>query len=129
MDFTVFVEAYWPKIGSRHLNPGVVFAEFLGVIKGAGSPQNGYRPLSRDEYIRGCSNLAPAFSTQAEREQLYSMYERYETLKGQKHQHDSIDKVLTILSAICQPSMKRKLYDIIQEIYVDGMEFATPSAR
>jgi len=103
------------------MDAGLVFSEIMGVIKGAGSSKNGFRPLSREEYIARSPNLAPSFPTQSDRERLYGLYENYERIKSQRGEHDSIDKVTALLNAITTPSMRRKLYDILQEIYVDGM--------
>ncbi|KAF8461600.1 hypothetical protein BDZ91DRAFT_736591 [Kalaharituber pfeilii] len=122
VDFTIFKAAYWPKMGASKLDPGLVFSEIMGVIKGAGSSKNGFRPLSRDEYIARSPNLAPSFPSQSERELLYSIYENYERMKKQRRDHDSIDKVMSVLNAVSQPSMKRRLYDILQEIYVDEVQ-------
>ena len=104
---------------SRQLDPGLVFSEIMGVIKGAGSSKTNYRPLSRNEYIERSANLAPTF--QSQREQLYALYEKYESLKTQRREYDSIDNVSSVLNFIRNPTMQRKLDDIIQEIYVDGM--------
>ena len=122
MDFTIFKAAYWPKLWApRHMDAGLVFSEIMGVIKGAGSSKNGFCPLSREEYIARSPNLAPSFPTQSDRERLYGLYENYERIKSQRGEHDSIDKVTALLNTITVPSMKRKLYNILHEIYVDGM--------
>lgn len=104
----------------RQLNPGLVYSEIMGVIKGTGSSKSSFRPLSRDEYIGRSTSLAPAFPTQSEREQLYALYQKYESLKTQRHEYDSIDNVSSVLGTVSNPDMQRKLYDAIQEIYVDG---------
>lgn len=101
------------------MDAGLVFSEIMGVIKGAGSSKNRFCPLSREEYIARSPNLAPSFPSN--REMLYGLYENYERIKSQREEYDSIDKVTTLLNAITTPSLKRKLYNIIQEIYVDGM--------
>ncbi|KAF8435903.1 hypothetical protein BGX38DRAFT_105734 [Terfezia claveryi] len=123
VDFTIFKGAYWPKLSApRHMDAGLVFSEIMGVIKGVGSSKNGFCPLSREEYIARSPNLAPSFPTQGDRERLYGLYESYERIKSQRGEYDSIDNVAALLNAITTPSMKRKLYDILQEIYVDEVQ-------
>ncbi|KAF8421382.1 hypothetical protein EV426DRAFT_718708 [Tirmania nivea] len=123
VDFTIFKAAYWPKLrASKRMDAGLVFSEIMGVIKGAGSSKNGFCPLSREEYIARSLTLAPSFPTQSDRVRLYDLYENYERIKTQRGEYDSIDKVTTLLNVITIPSMKRKLYDIIQEIYVDEVQ-------
>jgi len=127
VDFTIFKAAYWPKLQPpKRMDAGLVFSEIMGVIKGAGSSRNRFCPLSREEYIARSPNLAPSFPAQSDRKILYGLYENYERIKSQRGEYDSIDKVTTLLNTITTPSMKRRLHDIIQEIYVDGMQEFLP---
>lgn len=137
VDYVIFKEAYWvhfPSSTRGGLEPDLVFAEIMGVIKGAASLLTGLKALSKEEYRTTSARLAPTFAKTADRDTVYRIFERYESTKANNGDYDGIDRVRTIIGELNENvSLKRKLESIFEEVYVDGIKFAptliTPRAR
>lgn len=125
MDYVVFKEAYWVQFPSGirgGLESDLVFAEIMGVIKGAASLLTGLKPLSREQYKTMSARLAPTFVNKADRDTIYGIYERYENKKANNSDYDGIDRVKNIIRELNEDiSLRRKLESIFEEVYVDGM--------
>lgn len=79
------------------------------------------KPLSREEYLQTSCRLAPAFTSESERERVYTAFERYEKLKKQRAETDDMDRVITVLTSLKQtPGLGRLISQCFEEIYVDG---------
>lgn len=128
IEFPVFEAAYWPQFPNKlkgTLEPDLVFAEIMGVIKGAASLFSGLKPLSRDEYRSKSSRLAPTFAMEGSRDRIYDIFELYESKMKQNGDYDSIDRIKVVLSALVgNPTLKRRLHGLFEEVYVDGMWLA-----
>ncbi|KAF8426773.1 hypothetical protein EV426DRAFT_448432 [Tirmania nivea] len=133
VDFQFFKIVYWPKLACRsglglglNLDPGIVFSEIMGVIKGSASTRNGLKPLSRDEYITRSANLAPSFPTPAARTALFDLYTQYEHRKKQRGDEDTIDRIIKIHLGLKRYGLEQNLRDVIQEIFVDEVQDQRP---
>lgn len=125
VDFPVFDAAYWRPTSIRlrgGLEPDLVFAEIMGVIKGTTSLLSEFRPLSRDEYRSMSSRLAPTFAAENMRDRIYDIFEAYESKKKQRGDHDAIDRVKNVLIQLTGNTVfRRRLEGLFEEVYVDGM--------
>lgn len=93
----------------------------MGVIKGSLLAAKTLTALSREEYLRTSCRMAPAFSSEPERDRVYSIFERYEKLKSEANEIDQVDRVRDILSLIRkQNKPDSHLRHAFEEIYVDG---------
>ncbi|KAG9080117.1 hypothetical protein FRC06_007061, partial [Ceratobasidium sp. 370] len=97
--FSEFCEMYWPKF-KGHLtsvaDPAQVYSEILGVIKGsfeALQSTDGY--LSRTQYTERFRQQAPLQSTRLTPDIIYSIFEQYQSLKGQHF--DQVDRTRHII--------------------------------
>lgn len=100
----------------------LVFSEIMGVIKGSISSAETLAPISRQQYLATSCRLAPTFSTELERDRVYSAFERYEKIKKQRGEIDDIDRVIELLRSIKKaPTLRKSIRQCFEEIYVDGM--------
>lgn len=106
----------------KSASPHLVFAEIIGVIKGSLLAAKTLVALSREEYLHTSCRMAPAFSSEMERDQVYSIFERYEKLKSDANDRDQVDRVRDIISMIrTQNKPDSRLGHAFEEIYVDGL--------
>ena len=126
VDFALFKSEYWgqfPTSLSRHYEPGLVFAEILGVIKGSISNDGELGSLSRNDYLDLSSKKAPTFSSGG-RHGVYDIYLRYERRKARNGDRDGIDRVSSLLKfmQMADPDFRRMLETFFGEIYVDEVQ-------
>ncbi|KAI5844072.1 hypothetical protein DFP73DRAFT_76530 [Morchella snyderi] len=130
VDYVVFKEAYWVQFPAgikSGLEPDLVFAEIMGVIKGASSLLTGLKPLSREQYKTMSARLAPTFVNTADRDTVYGIYEKYENKKANNSDYDGIDRVKTIIRELNENiSLRRRLESIFEEVYVDEVQDQRP---
>lgn len=128
VDFQAFRLDYWPRLPhgiTKHISVDLVFAEIMGVIKGSNSSRESLSPLSREEYLKKSSRLAPAFQSEAERSRVYDAFEAYEKLKAAAQRIDHIDRVVELLRAVrADPPLQQVLATNFDEVYIDGMNIA-----
>lgn len=94
----------------------------MGVIKGSLLAAQTLVALSREEYLHASCRMAPAFSSEMERDRVYSIFERYEKLKSDAKDRDQVDRVRDIISMIrTQNKPDSRLGHAFEEIYVDGL--------
>lgn len=94
----------------------------MGVIKGSLLAAKKLTALSREEYLHTSCRMAPAFSSELERDRVYSIFERYEKLKSDANDIDQVDRVRDMLSMIrAQNKPDSRLGNAFEEIYVDGL--------
>ncbi|KAL8712570.1 MAG: hypothetical protein Q9220_003101 [cf. Caloplaca sp. 1 TL-2023] len=126
VDFTMFKLEYWPHLSSdltKHLSLPLVFSEIMGVIKGSIVSGTTFRPLTLEEYSQRSSRVAPAFSHEADRAQVYKVFERYEALKREYQHCDFVDRVIHVLRALrTNPVLKRILRSMLDELYIDEVQ-------
>ena len=122
-----FIQDYWPKFpASIKLNVPVdlVFSEIMGIIKGSTSalPGRNLRALTREEYLNKSCRVAPLFTSEVERRQVYTIYEHYERLKAEYHDWDGVDRTREVFVQLQKnPAIVSKLKEVVEEIYVDGL--------
>ncbi|KAG8737474.1 hypothetical protein FRC10_008158 [Ceratobasidium sp. 414] len=90
-----FKYGYWPKFDhalTRNLDPGLVFSEILGVIKGGGEV------LSRDDYVSNLSHRKSPLLLHA-RDRVYAIFEAYSKQARTRNQIDAADRTRAILEA------------------------------
>lgn len=94
----------------------------MGVIKGSLSSRESLKPLSREEYLRRSSRLAPNFQSEAERSRVYEAFQAYEGLKVASEGVDHVDRVVKLLRAIRGDQLLQQLLaSTFDEVYIDGM--------
>lgn len=94
----------------------------MGVIKGSLLAAKTLTPLSREEYLHTSCRMAPAFSSELDRDRVYSIFERYEKLKSDANDIDQVDRVRDMLKMIRAPNKPdSRLGYAFEEIYVDGL--------
>jgi len=102
-----FVGSYWrhlPQDLTRGLKPALVFAEFMGVIKGSEKSldfSEGF--IDRQTYIESTPGSQMTFYDR--REQIYSLFEAYTKLKRQNGDQDIADRTHKIIRLILQQGL------------------------
>ena len=128
VDSQAFRLDYWPRLPhtiTSHISVDLVFAEIMGVIKGSTSSRKSLEPLSREEYLRRSTRLAPNFPTEAERSRVYESFRAYEALKTEFEGEDHVDRVVKLLKAMRgDPQLQQLLASTFDEVYIDGMSLA-----
>ena len=123
IDFSTFKLDYWPQFPqslTKGLSAALVFADIMGVIKGSITSSASLEPLSRDDYVRRSFRQAPAFILASDREQVYDLYEKYESLKEERDNIDFVDRVGAILNALrTNETLREMLGQAFHEIYID----------
>ncbi|KAG9118849.1 hypothetical protein FRC07_006435, partial [Ceratobasidium sp. 392] len=113
--FDDFKYNYWPKLKhglTYNLDPGLVFSEILGVIKGYGEN------LSRDEYISNLTHKKSPLLAHA-RDRVYAIFEAYSAQALIQKQIDAADRTRLILSAHSSnplPDASRVDYIFVDEV-------------
>lgn len=125
IDFNIFKTEYLEHLSGALTSAfpaELVFSEIMGVIKGSISSVETLAPLSRQQYLETSCRLAPTFSTESERDRVYSAFERYEKIKKQRGEIDDMDRVIALLRSIKEtPTLGQSIRRCFEEIYVDGM--------
>ena len=104
-------------------SPELLFSEIMGVVKGSSVTARTLTSLSRDEYVTKSGKLSPAFTTEVERERVFSAFERYEKLKKQRDEVDELDRVIELLKALKDnPTLAQNIRQCFEEAYVDGID-------
>jgi hypothetical protein len=102
------------------MEPSLVFAEFMGVIKGSASNNATLGSMSREEYLELSHKQAPTFS--AQRAEVYDLYIRYEKLRKEYRDRDSTDRISLLLKSLnTDLNLKDSIEGSLDELYVDGM--------
>lgn len=125
VDFYVFKTEYWcrfPREITKNVSLELIFAEIMGIIKGSISSADTLVALTRGQYFQTSSRIAPTFTTEAERERVYNIYELYEKLKRETGDIDQIDRVLALLRDIRKnPGLSNHLEQAFDLVYIDGL--------
>ncbi|CAP86579.1 Pc20g12500 [Penicillium rubens Wisconsin 54-1255] len=126
IDFSIFKTEYWGSLrglAPPSCSPELLFAEIMGVIKGSSVTAKSLKPLYRAEYVKKNAKASPAFTSEAEREKVFGVFERYEKQKKLRKEIDELDRVSALLKSLRD---KRALAEQIQrcfeEIYVDEIQ-------
>ncbi|KAI9674244.1 MAG: hypothetical protein M1829_003791 [Trizodia sp. TS-e1964] len=126
VDFQSFKLDYWPRFPANlaaKLPVELVFSEIMGVIKGSLSSRETLKPLSRNEYLQLSSRLAPAFTLEIEKSQVYDIFEKYQALKLQRRELDDVDRVVKTIRIVRENQrLKNYLRASFDEIYIDEVQ-------
>ena len=101
-----FKRKYWPKFDhrlTRRLDPGLVFSEILGVIKGCGEN------LSKEEYLYGLSHKKSPLLLGA-RSEIYGIFESYLRKCQRWKEFDTADRCDQMLMTRPLPIQKVNLF-------------------
>jgi hypothetical protein len=123
VDFTLFRSEYWGQfptsLRGKH-EPGLVFAEIMGIIKGFAFTSDHLKALSRDEYLSLSHKRAPTFDYE-QRSEIYGIFKAYEKLKSRYGDRDGVDRVVSILRLLgSSENAQETVCNILEELYVDG---------
>ncbi|ERF74595.1 hypothetical protein EPUS_00725 [Endocarpon pusillum Z07020] len=117
---------YWPRFPAnlvKNLPVELAFAEIIGVIQGSISSRETLKPLSREAYLELSSRVAPTFTLETEKSQIYDLFEKYQALKLQRREMDGVDRVTKLIKAVRD---NQRLKDIMgatfDEIYIDEVQ-------
>ena len=127
VDAQTFIQDYWSKFPASvrlSIPVDLVFSEIMGIIKGSTSalPGRNLRALTKEEYLGRSFRIAPLFTSDIERRQVYTIYEHYERLKAEYHDWDGVDRTRKVFAQLQEnPAIVAKLKEVVDEIYVDGL--------
>ncbi|KAF8544382.1 hypothetical protein BDD12DRAFT_801307 [Trichophaea hybrida] len=125
VDYTLFRSEYWrqfPTNLTKSHEPGLVFSEFMGVIKGSAVTESDLGSLSRDEYLQLSHKKAPTFPSE-QREVIYDLYLLYEKQKKKNGDKDGIDRVVSLLKFLhADTDLRRVIGGFFEELYVDEVQ-------
>jgi hypothetical protein len=109
--------------------PGLVFAEIMGIIKGFAFTCDHFKSLSREEYLDLSHKRAPTFDYK-QRDEIYTIFEAYERQKRRYGDKDGVDRVVSILELLkTSEKAQQAVGGIFEELYVDGSSTSfTPAA-
>ena len=122
-----FIRDYWSRFPAsikQGIQVDLVFSEIMGIIKGSTSilPGRNLRALTREEYLNKSCRVAPLFTSETERGQVYTIYEHYEKLKRKYQDWDGVDRTREIFIQLQgNPGVATKLKEVVEEVYVDGL--------
>lgn len=126
VDAQTFIDHYWSKFPAsvkKNIQVDLVFSEIMGIIKGSTSalPGRSLKALTRDDYLKKSCRVAPLFTSETERQQVYAIYEAYEKLKAENRDWDGVDRTREVFVAMQEnPALARRLREVVEEVYVDG---------
>lgn len=118
VSYGTFLQAYWPHLPqnlTKNLDPALIFAEIMGVIKGSESAlqsEQGY--LDEQTYISLSHRQQGTFA--GRREAVYALFLAYLRLKRQRRDWDAADRTHAILRGVDQVGVPGNKMDFI---YVD----------
>ncbi|KAI3730443.1 hypothetical protein L1987_61613 [Smallanthus sonchifolius] len=93
--FDRFCSLYWPHFNSNHkkkLNPSRVFTEIISHIKGGQDGEHNDGKLSLEDYTLLAESRSSTLTKQ-KRENVYSLFQAYETMKSERGEFDLGDLV------------------------------------
>ncbi|KAI0791849.1 hypothetical protein C8Q75DRAFT_57347 [Abortiporus biennis] len=118
VSYVRFQNHYWqhfPQTLTKNLDPALVFAEIIGVIKGnelALKSEKGY--LDEATYLDLSERSQCTFASQ--RETIYAIFLSYLRLKAERREYDDADRTHLIIRHLCHSGITGKKLDFI---YVD----------
>ncbi|KAK6353688.1 hypothetical protein TWF696_005650 [Orbilia brochopaga] len=106
----------------KGLSADGVFSEIMGVIK-ATSLAAAYKPLSEKDYTGLSQRVAPNFTSEADRQAVYALYQAYEKRKLSLGEWDDIDRTIRLQNMLAQDNKLASLLRCqITEIFVDEIQ-------
>ncbi|KAI0693657.1 hypothetical protein BC835DRAFT_1352925 [Cytidiella melzeri] len=118
VSYMTFLSEYWPHLPqslTKSLDPALIFAEFMGVIKGSEDSiqsDNGY--LEREQYLNVSHRQQGTFSSR--RDAVYSLFQAYLKRKKFRRDWDAADRTRTIVRGLREYGVPGRKMDFI---YID----------
>ena len=126
LDFKSFRSQYWihlPLDLRKNLSVDLVFSEIMGTIKGSIYTCKTLQSLDAQTYQDLSVRIAPNFPSSKDRSRVFDIFQRYEKLKLECGEIDSIDHVVSLLRRLHgDRHMKSRLASCIHEYYVDEVQ-------
>ena len=124
--FKSFRHRYWthfPLDIRKSLSVDLVFSEIMGIIKGSIYTCQTLESLDAKKYQELSVRVAPNFSSSNDRSRVFRIFQRYEELKLESREIDSIDVVVSLFRRLRDDRhMKSLLASIFHEFYVDKIQ-------
>lgn len=102
VSYGTFLESYWPHFSqslTKGLDPALVFAEFMGVLKGSEQTLAGTGThLGKDQYFGLSHRTQGTFINQ--RETIYKLFQAYMKRKRERGDYDAADRTHAILKRL-----------------------------
>ncbi|KAI0079047.1 hypothetical protein K474DRAFT_723989 [Panus rudis PR-1116 ss-1] len=118
VSYGTFLQHYWPHFPqnlTKNLDPSLVFAEFMGVIKGSEQAlQSPERHLDREAYLQLSHRSQGTFANQ--RETIHALFEAYLKQKKIRRDYDAADRTHAVLKALGEFGVPGSKVDFI---YID----------
>ncbi|KAI0089815.1 hypothetical protein BDY19DRAFT_86920 [Irpex rosettiformis] len=118
VSYITFLNEYWPHLPqplTKNLDPALIFAEFMGVIKGSEDSvqtEKGY--LDRDQYLQVSHRQQGTFS--GRRDAVYMLFQAYLKMKRERREWDAADRTHVMLRGLREFGVPGRKVDFI---YVD----------
>ncbi|TCD62368.1 hypothetical protein EIP91_006977 [Steccherinum ochraceum] len=121
VSYLEFLRTYWPHFPqnlTKKLDPALVFAEFMGVVKGSErtlQSESGY--LTKEEYEALSVRSHGTFSNQ--RDAIYSLFVTYQRMRAERRHYDAADRTHAIVKNLLGVGIPGRPVDFI---YVDEVQ-------
>ncbi|THH32624.1 hypothetical protein EUX98_g1581 [Antrodiella citrinella] len=121
VSYSEFLRSYWPHFSqklTKRLDPALVFAEFMGVLKGSEQTlhsETGY--LTQQEYEALSHRSHGTFSNQ--RDMIYAIFQAYQQRKALLRHYDAADRTHAIVTTLLNCGIPGRSVDFI---YVDEVQ-------
>ncbi|OSX68102.1 hypothetical protein POSPLADRAFT_1165650 [Postia placenta MAD-698-R-SB12] len=117
VSYQTFLSSYWPHFPqhlTKGLDPSLLFAEFIGVLKGSEATLNGANTyLNQEQYFDLSHRSQGTFTTQ--RETVYMLFQDYCKMKRERGDYDAADRTHAILRRL-RKGVPGQLIDFV---YID----------
>ncbi|PSS06635.1 hypothetical protein PHLCEN_2v3591 [Hermanssonia centrifuga] len=118
VSYDIFLKSYWPHFSQalkKNLDPALIFAEFMGIIKGSEQTLqsiNGF--MDRNAYVNLSHRQQGTFASR--RDVVYTLFESYLKLKSERRHWDAADRTHAILLGLKESGVPGQKMDFV---YVD----------
>lgn len=121
LDYKKFRDFYWggfPETLTKHLDPYLVYSEFIGVIKGGEGVLDPHEPyLDRQSYMNLSHRTNSTFYPQ--RALIYELFGLFLRRKRLAGHYDPADRTRNILKALTTENKTRFPYGTVDYLYID----------
>ncbi|KAL8792809.1 MAG: hypothetical protein Q9195_004622 [Heterodermia aff. obscurata] len=126
VDFKSFRHRYWthfPLELRKNLSVDLVFSEIMGTIKGSSYTCTTLESLDVQKYLELSVRVAPNFPSSNDRSRVFRIFQRYEKIKLESREIDSIDFVVSLIRRLQGDwNMKSRIASSFHEFYVDEVQ-------
>ncbi|KAI0089831.1 hypothetical protein BDY19DRAFT_992789 [Irpex rosettiformis] len=121
ISYNTFLGDYWPHLPhhlTKGFDPALVFAEFMGIIKGSEESvdtEKGH--IDQETYMNVTRRQLGTFTSQ--RDVVYWLFEEYTKMKQERAEWDAADRTHKLLQRICEGDILDSKVDFV---YVDEVQ-------